>query len=365
MDSGFCGLTTLIEAATNISQSEVRSNSGESNSPTGVLSLDQQQKKKKNENLKNKAVVHEDVPLESIINTPEHSQGPPPPPPPSTEEITTVNENDVLCGRGGETNHHPGNVRYRKLVKSHQRAYLNAKRRDKPRIARVIVDTIRRQSPPGRFLKKDSNNGTWRDVGNVKAREKTSQALREGAPEIRDSFSAGSTLKKTTAAQSQRMSVAAHEKAVTVTPPFVGNGCINDTDAMVAASPMGPQDLHPYLALPYMPGTIHIGPRVVSDSASAGSSEESEQDHRPVMQEYADAPAAVAFSAPHRLSLKRKISSEITRDVSPDQPVRRTSKGPRLKVMKDRMGEIESVSTQTLTPTLTTVQNQTSAMCPA
>lgn len=112
---------------------------------------------------------------------------PPPPPPPSSNEIIiAVNNNDVLCGRGGETNHHPGNVQYRRQVKIHQRAYLHAKRRDKPRIARIIVDTIRRQSPPGRFLKKDTISGAWKDVGNIKAREKTSQALREGAPEIRD-----------------------------------------------------------------------------------------------------------------------------------------------------------------------------------
>jgi hypothetical protein len=38
----------------------------------------------------------------------------------------------------------------------------------------------------GRFLKKDSEASTWRDVGNTRAREKTSQALREGAPELRN-----------------------------------------------------------------------------------------------------------------------------------------------------------------------------------
>mmetsp|Transcript_3888 Transcript_3888/g.6507 ORF Transcript_3888/g.6507 Transcript_3888/m.6507 type:complete len:306 (+) Transcript_3888:81-998(+) len=107
------------------------------------------------------------------------------PPPPSPEAvITSVLPDDVLCGRGGETNHHPGNVQYRGLVKKYQRLYLKAKRRDKPKIARLIVDTVRRRT--GRFLKKDSVAGVWKDVGNNKAREKTSQALREGAPEIRE-----------------------------------------------------------------------------------------------------------------------------------------------------------------------------------
>ena len=106
----------------------------------------------------------------------------PPPPPAPTEVITQVEEADVLCGRGGETNNHPGNIQYRNLVKQYQRLYLKAKRRDKPKIARQIVDTVRRRN--GRFLKKDAS--FWRDVGNNKAREKTSQALREGAPELRD-----------------------------------------------------------------------------------------------------------------------------------------------------------------------------------
>lgn len=87
------------------------------------------------------------------------------------------------CGRGGETNNHVGNITYRDLVKKYQRQYLRAKRRVKPKIARAIVDTVRRSG--GRFLKKVPSENTWRDVGNTKAREKTSQALREGAPELR------------------------------------------------------------------------------------------------------------------------------------------------------------------------------------
>mmetsp|Transcript_1863 Transcript_1863/g.2701 ORF Transcript_1863/g.2701 Transcript_1863/m.2701 type:complete len:320 (-) Transcript_1863:387-1346(-) len=106
-----------------------------------------------------------------------------PDPPSPSDVIEKVLENDVLCGRGGETNHHPGNVHYRTLVKEQQILYLKAKRRDKPRIARNIVETVRIRG--GRFLKKHTGSGTWRDVGNNKAREKTSQALREGAPDLR------------------------------------------------------------------------------------------------------------------------------------------------------------------------------------
>ena len=38
---------------------------------------------------------------------------------------------------------------------------------------------MRRQTPPGRFLAKASATGLWHDVGDGKAREKTSQALQD------------------------------------------------------------------------------------------------------------------------------------------------------------------------------------------
>jgi hypothetical protein len=106
-----------------------------------------------------------------------------------TDNDIVVQPNDVLCGRGGETNHHPGNIRYRSLVKAYQKLYLLAKRRDKPKIAQCIVVSVRGVN--GRFLKRtksanSAGGSAWVDVGNVKAREKTSQALREGAPNLRE-----------------------------------------------------------------------------------------------------------------------------------------------------------------------------------
>lgn len=112
----------------------------------------------------------------------------------SSDDDIVVQPNDVLCGRGGETNHHPGNIKYRSLVKAYQKLYLLAKRRDKPKIAQCIVVSVRGVN--GRFLKRTKNatkGNVWVDVGNVKAREKTSQALREGAPNLRDNVSPPAT----------------------------------------------------------------------------------------------------------------------------------------------------------------------------
>ena len=92
----------------------------------------------------------------------------------------------VLSGRGGATNSHSGNRAFRSLVKQHQSDYLKAKKRDKPQVAAVVVEKIREKG--GRFLRRyatKSEGVFWVEIGDVRAREKTCQALREGAPEIR------------------------------------------------------------------------------------------------------------------------------------------------------------------------------------
>jgi hypothetical protein len=64
--------------------------------------------------------------------------------------------------------------------------YVNSKRLEKPLVALDIIRKWRKeQVPPGRFLKVNESSGLWDDVGDKKAREKTSQALREKAPVIR------------------------------------------------------------------------------------------------------------------------------------------------------------------------------------
>ena len=102
------------------------------------------------------------------------------------EKSPKPHANDVLCGRGGSINNHIGNENYRIIVNRKKRVYLTARfKREKRLIAASIVQEVRSLDPPGRFLARDSRNGTWYDIGDLKARDKTSQALREGAPEIR------------------------------------------------------------------------------------------------------------------------------------------------------------------------------------
>jgi hypothetical protein len=89
-----------------------------------------------------------------------------------------INPNDVLCGRGGLTNSHTGNKKYRLIVAEHQLEYLRARKNDKRSIAKTVVSRIREDG--GRFLQRSSDSSLWTIVPDTKAIGKTSQALREG-----------------------------------------------------------------------------------------------------------------------------------------------------------------------------------------
>jgi len=101
------------------------------------------------------------------------------------KNIATPHVHDVLCGRGGGTNSHAGNNFYRDIVSEQKAAYITAPKKLKTSVSKNIVDIIRMRNPPGRFLARNEETGLWHDIGERKAIEKTAQALREGAPEMR------------------------------------------------------------------------------------------------------------------------------------------------------------------------------------
>merc|ERR1712176_618088 len=92
---------------------------------------------------------------------------------------------DVLSGRGGATYKHVGNYTFRYLILLNKAAYVTCKKSEKIEISRSIVNAIRKQDPPGRFLAYNQESGFWNDIGDMKAISKTSQALRERQPDIR------------------------------------------------------------------------------------------------------------------------------------------------------------------------------------
>ena len=87
-------------------------------------------------------------------------------------------DKDVLLGRGGGTNKHPGNIRYRREVESKKPIYrsINCKN-EKTAYTNAFKDYV--HSYGGRFLEKEKDTGRWMIADAGKARKKCSQAFRE------------------------------------------------------------------------------------------------------------------------------------------------------------------------------------------
>jgi hypothetical protein len=92
--------------------------------------------------------------------------------------VENVSADDVLCGRGGRSNHHIGNKRYRLVVAKMKYLYQKcAAKTMKTDLSRAIVKHC--TSYGARFLKLDESNGKYYILSKGEARKKTSQALRE------------------------------------------------------------------------------------------------------------------------------------------------------------------------------------------
>ena len=90
-----------------------------------------------------------------------------------------IGPQDVLGGRGGLSNHHEGNKRFRQIVADMKRTYRKTGvKTEKTALARAIVEYVHKAG--GRFLiKKNEGEHCWRLMTPSEARKKTSQALRE------------------------------------------------------------------------------------------------------------------------------------------------------------------------------------------
>lgn len=91
-------------------------------------------------------------------------------------------DTDVLFGRGGRSNHHPGNHFLRDKVTEMQPHYRMCDKNEKTKVAQTIVDSINKEHN-GRFLELDKEADRWYIVPNIVARRKVGQALRENNTE--------------------------------------------------------------------------------------------------------------------------------------------------------------------------------------
>lgn len=97
--------------------------------------------------------------------------------------VETPGCNDVLCGRGPKVGEHNKNTKWRALIERNKIIYQERRLDQKRDIAKRIIQEVRGQSPPCRFLERH-HDGLWYKIDEKKVCEKTMQALRD------DSFSA-------------------------------------------------------------------------------------------------------------------------------------------------------------------------------
>jgi hypothetical protein len=96
----------------------------------------------------------------------------------STSSIVQSHEKaDVIFGRGNGASSWPGNVAFRHTVWKYREQYMNARRRHKREIGRIVMLEMRRLN--GRFLIIDPKTGSYHEVSEKRAEDKACQSLRE------------------------------------------------------------------------------------------------------------------------------------------------------------------------------------------
>eukprot|EP00977_Amphora_coffeiformis_P019575 scaffold7349_cov173-Amphora_coffeaeformis.AAC.56 len=91
--------------------------------------------------------------------------------------VSSLNEHDVIMGRGNKVGKFAGNLNFRRVCWKHKARYLRACKEEKSKIAFEVLDEIGNLDPPGRFL--EPQGGYYVFVHPKRALEKTCQLLRE------------------------------------------------------------------------------------------------------------------------------------------------------------------------------------------
>jgi hypothetical protein len=95
---------------------------------------------------------------------------------PKIKVYVTKTDKDVLLGRGGESNGHPGNQLYLKEVKLLAKSYGEAaSKADKTKISENVLQIVASQLD-GRFIQKEEGTDSWFIAHKQAARDKASQA---------------------------------------------------------------------------------------------------------------------------------------------------------------------------------------------
>jgi len=102
---------------------------------------------------------------------------PSPTPISSSTAIIGLKDSDIVCGRGGLANKHPGNRLLRRICNENRTLYQSSMNPYyKQCLILSILTAIQRNG--GRFLARTKTGG-WNEISDKKAKEKTAQLLRE------------------------------------------------------------------------------------------------------------------------------------------------------------------------------------------
>ena len=94
---------------------------------------------------------------------------------------TEPRDTDVVSGRGGRSNNHPGNRKHWLIMLQHRQIYNACGKTDdveKNRIAQMVVDYVYNEQG-GRYVQRDKETGRWFILPNKVALEKVKQGLRD------------------------------------------------------------------------------------------------------------------------------------------------------------------------------------------
>ena len=103
-------------------------------------------------------------------------------PPHSTSVPIEPSDGDVLYGRGGNANSHPGNIRFREKARELLSRYLLCSKEDKTLVSVELMESVTRNGH--RFIKRRSD-GIWEEVDRKIARTKASQCFRDLNDEVK------------------------------------------------------------------------------------------------------------------------------------------------------------------------------------
>ena len=165
----------------------------------------------------------------------------------------TLQDMDIVCGRGAPTNYHIGNEMFRGLVSTYHTSYFCAKRSEKPNIAMKVLDVL--QSRGARFVRRQKgvrfpvtskntkntkddegelplSSSYWMEVSHKLAYEKVCQALRNGAPNVQRHILSSTRIIQQESSDLSSNTTNTHSTIEAKDAPFVEqhgkeNGCVN------------------------------------------------------------------------------------------------------------------------------------------